>query len=252
MRLGIFALLPAGMFWSVAGGAQDAGDIERIANTMVRLCVAGGYTEAVSGGGAGGADLSLRSLEVKGNLKGEFKITKSNAEGLVGGIENAMTQIAADQADKMRACLEPVRQRLLDVMLPPKPPPAPGKQSEPSAAVPPYQRRIQIGGFAIGDSFERVKASLVPPGVVSKTKNGKEQVSFRFQYTIPQGIDGAPADTPVRMIGRFEEDGGLIAKISATTSVAGYCRNNFAVDNAMREATKDLGEPIAGRVEPQK
>ena len=74
--------------------------------------------EAVSGGATGGADLSLRSLDVKGNLKGEFKINKSNAEGLVGGIDSAMSQIAADEADKMRACLEPVRKRLLDVMLP--------------------------------------------------------------------------------------------------------------------------------------
>jgi hypothetical protein len=74
----------------------------------------------VSGGGSGGADLSLRSLDVKGNLKGEFKISKSSAEGLVNGIDNALSQVAADQADKVRTCLQPVRERLLDVMLPPK------------------------------------------------------------------------------------------------------------------------------------
>jgi hypothetical protein len=87
---------------------------------MVRLCLGGGRSEAVSGGGTGGADLSLRSLDVKGNLKGEFKISKSSAEGLVNGIDNALTQVAADQADKVRTCLQPVRERLLDVMLPPK------------------------------------------------------------------------------------------------------------------------------------
>jgi hypothetical protein len=56
---------------------------------------------------------------VKGNLKGEFKITRSSAEGLSNGIDNAMSLVAADQADKVRACLKPVRERLLDVMLPP-------------------------------------------------------------------------------------------------------------------------------------
>jgi hypothetical protein len=62
--------------------------------------------------------LSLRSLDVKGNLKGEFKISKSSAEGLVNGLDNALGQVAADQADKVRVCLQPVRERLLDVMLP--------------------------------------------------------------------------------------------------------------------------------------
>ena len=52
--------------------------------------------------------------------KGEFKISKSSAEGLVNGLDNALGQVAADQADKVRVCLQPVRERLLDVMLPPK------------------------------------------------------------------------------------------------------------------------------------
>jgi hypothetical protein len=87
---------------------------------MVRLCLAGGHTESRSGGGSGGADLSLRSLDIKRNLKAEFKVTSSSAEGLVNGIDNALSQVAADQADKVRACLLPVRERLLDVMLPVK------------------------------------------------------------------------------------------------------------------------------------
>jgi hypothetical protein len=103
-----------------SGAAQDATETERIADTMVWLCVGGGRTEATGIAGAGGADLSLRSLDVKGNLKGEFKINKSSAEGLVNGLDNALSRVAADQADKVRACLQPVRERLLDVMLPPK------------------------------------------------------------------------------------------------------------------------------------
>jgi hypothetical protein len=80
----------------------------------------GGRTEATAGTATGGADLSLRSLDVKGNLRGEFKINKSSAEGLVNGLDNAISQVAADQADKVRACLQPVRERLLYVMLPPQ------------------------------------------------------------------------------------------------------------------------------------
>ncbi len=102
------------------GAAQDADEIDKIADTMVRLCVGGGHTEATIGTATGGADMSLRSLDVKGNLKGEFKINKSSAEGLINGLDNAISQVAADQADKVRVCLPPVRERLLDVMLPPK------------------------------------------------------------------------------------------------------------------------------------
>jgi hypothetical protein len=119
MRFAGFMLLAVCAWWPVLGVAQDAVGTEKIADTMVRLCLGGGRSEAVSGGGTGGAELSLRSLDVNGNLKGEFKVSKSSAEGLVNGIDNALTQVAADQADKVRACLQPVRERLLDVMLPP-------------------------------------------------------------------------------------------------------------------------------------
>jgi hypothetical protein len=61
-----------------------------------------------------------RCGRLKGELKAEFKVNKSSAEGLVNGIDNALSQVAADQADKVRACLQPVRERLLDVMLPSK------------------------------------------------------------------------------------------------------------------------------------
>jgi hypothetical protein len=120
MRFARFVLLAVCAWWPVLGAAQDAVVIDKIADTMVRLCVGGGHTEATSGTATGGADLSLRSLDVKGNLKGEFKIDKSSAEGLINGLDNAISQVAADQADKVRVCLAPVRERLLDVMLPPK------------------------------------------------------------------------------------------------------------------------------------
>jgi hypothetical protein len=120
MRIAGLLLSALCAWWPVLGVAQDTADTDKIADTTVRLCVRGGRTEAVGGTAAGGADLSLRSLDVTGNIKGEFKINKSSAEGLVNGIDNALSQVAADQADKVRACLQPVRERLLDVLFPPK------------------------------------------------------------------------------------------------------------------------------------
>src|SRR5881628_1310664 len=97
MRFANLALFIACAAWPAIGAAQNAAETQRIADTMVRLCVGGGRTEATSGTGSGGADLSLRSLDVTGNLKGEIKISKSSAEGLVNGLDNALGQVAADQ-----------------------------------------------------------------------------------------------------------------------------------------------------------
>jgi hypothetical protein len=109
-------------FLSGAAVAQQApADVQNIENTvnmMVRLCVGGGRVEAMTGGGTGGADISLRSLDVKGHVTGEVTVSKSSAEGLVNGIDNAVSQVAAAEADKVRVCLQPVRERLLDILLP--------------------------------------------------------------------------------------------------------------------------------------
>lgn len=141
--------------WPIVGAAQDAAEINRIADTMVRLCVGGGRTEATAGTATGGADLSLRSLDIKGDLKGEFKINKSSAEGLVNGLDNALSQVAADQADKVRVCLQPVRERLLDVMLPPK------KQGAAGQTV------TAPGGVAVGGD---VKGSSITIGPSAPSK----------------------------------------------------------------------------------
>jgi tetratricopeptide (TPR) repeat protein len=118
MRSGLIAFCLVLHFWCGAAVAQGPAEIQQIADTMVRLCLGGGRAEAVTGGGTGGADLSLRSLDVTGNIKGEFKVSRSSAEGLVEGINNALTQVAANEADRVRTCLQPLRERLLDILLP--------------------------------------------------------------------------------------------------------------------------------------
>lgn len=110
--------------FSHTSNAQTLGEINQYADLMVRLCIAGGRSESTSGGGSGDADLSIRSLDMKGKVEGNFRITKSNAEGLVNGIDSALNRVAADEADKVRDCLKPVRERVLEIILPlPHPPP---------------------------------------------------------------------------------------------------------------------------------
>jgi len=156
--------------WPVLSAAQTTPEIDKIADTMVRLCVGGGSTQATSGTGSGGADLSLRSLDVKGHLKGEFTVSKSSAEGLVHGLDNALGRVAADQADKVRACLQPVRERLLDVMLPPNK--QGGQANSPTAVC--ANQGIAIGGNVSGGSKINNRVSggtaTARPCVTSPTK----------------------------------------------------------------------------------
>ena len=151
MRFVGFAFLIACTWWPALGAAQNAADIDKIADMMVRLCVGGGHTEATSATGTGGADLSLRSLDVKGNLQGEFKISKSSAEGLANGLDNALSQVAGGQADKVRECLQPVRERLLDAMLPPK------RQGSVGQTV------TAPGGVAVGGDVKGSPITINPP-----------------------------------------------------------------------------------------
>jgi hypothetical protein len=113
------------MLWSNVTKAEVPPDIQHYADIMVRLCVGGGHTEASSGSGDAGANLSLRSLDITGSLKGQFTVSKSNAEGLVNGIDNALTQVAANQADQVRTCLAPLRARIIEVWFPAPAPAAP-------------------------------------------------------------------------------------------------------------------------------
>jgi hypothetical protein len=129
---------------------DDVAEIDKIADTMVRLCVGGGHTEATGGSGSGGADVSLHSFDVKGNVKGEFKINKSSAEGLINGLDNALGHFGADQADMARTCLQPVRERLQDVMLPQK-----GQGAGQTVTAP--------GGVAVGGDVKGSVITINPP-----------------------------------------------------------------------------------------
>lgn len=111
--------------------AETLADTNQTVDLMVRLCIAGGHTDTASGTAGGDATISVRSLDIKGTLKGDFTVTKSNAEGLVNGIDNAISQLAANEADKVRDCLKPLRERLLDLLLPL----APGQKAPPRSTI---------------------------------------------------------------------------------------------------------------------
>ncbi|WP_233886347.1 hypothetical protein [Paraburkholderia flagellata] len=82
----------------------------------VKSCVGGGSSSIVSGSVGADAELSLKKFAADGSLTGEVKLTRANYSLLSEGISNKMTETAANEADKVRECLAPLRQTLMEVM----------------------------------------------------------------------------------------------------------------------------------------
>ena len=83
---------------------------------FVDSCVGSGSSFIVSGSIDAGANLSLRKLRIDGTLAGQVAVKKESYRLLSAGISNAMSDAAAGQADKVRECLLPIRQTLLEAM----------------------------------------------------------------------------------------------------------------------------------------
>jgi hypothetical protein len=118
-RTQMCSVLIALLLWPSAAIAQTPPTVQQIANIIVRLCTAGGRTEVITGVvAAGGADILVRMHDIRGDLTGELKIGNSSVEGIVTGINNALAQARASQADLALACLRSARDGLLDVVRP--------------------------------------------------------------------------------------------------------------------------------------
>jgi uncharacterized protein YecT (DUF1311 family) len=105
------------ILWPVAGHCQAPAELKWLVDTMTRLCLSGGNETSLKATGTGGEDLMLRSANAEGKLQGEFYIDRSRAEGMVGGINNTISKLQAEQASEVRRCLEPLRIRLLEISI---------------------------------------------------------------------------------------------------------------------------------------
>lgn len=101
---------------SIPGVAQPA-KVQEAVDILLKLCVAGGERIVISGGGDTGVDISLKKLDVMGQVRGEIKIDKTEARGLVDGLSSALSQISAEQADKVRECIKPYRDAIMSLIL---------------------------------------------------------------------------------------------------------------------------------------
>ncbi len=96
-------------------GPSAALSLQEKTDTVMQWCLASGKQQKLDGklGVDGGITLTGPSLHGTGDIA----LTREEWSGLIGGISKDMTQLQADQADKVRDCMAPVRERLMNKIL---------------------------------------------------------------------------------------------------------------------------------------
>jgi hypothetical protein len=96
-------------------GSAAAMTLQEKTDAVLQACLASGKQQKLDGklGVDGGITLTGPALHGTGDIA----LTREEWSGLIGGISKDMTQLQADQADKVRDCMAPVRERLMNKIL---------------------------------------------------------------------------------------------------------------------------------------
>ena len=102
------------------GIAQAKADTGEVISALMFICVGGGTEEKLEAQGQVDIALTLKKLRTgdiggSGGVAGKF--SKSEWQGLVGGINSQITERQADQADKVRDCLKPYMPGIVEAIL---------------------------------------------------------------------------------------------------------------------------------------
>lgn len=117
-KLSAALLLLQGGFAGFAPAARA--DTSELVKALLFICVGGGSEEKLAADGKADVALTLKALRTgtfgaSGGAGGTY--TKSEWQGLIGGIGAGMTAVQADQADKVRDCLAPYRAGIVQQIL---------------------------------------------------------------------------------------------------------------------------------------
>ena len=141
--------------------ANNSPNVQEAIDVIVLFCVAGGDRYDIKAKARADGSLALKKIGVSGG--GEISISKSEARGLVQGLQNAMTKVAGDQASEARACMKPYIDRILDILLSP-----PSSSTETKKSTYGRIRILNVGysyngedPFADGWTLDRVVSAVV-------------------------------------------------------------------------------------------
>jgi hypothetical protein len=118
--------LAATLAFIIAGStARSASpeDIEFAVQVIKSMCIAGSTNERLSLKQQSDTAVSVGRAGSTGEPFGpEVRLDRQSIEGLVLGINNAVSGLAADQANRARDCMKPHLERILSAILPQVPP----------------------------------------------------------------------------------------------------------------------------------
>jgi hypothetical protein len=102
------------------GVSEAKADTGEIVSALLAICVGGGSEQKLEAQGQVDVALTLKKLRTgdiggSGGVAGKF--SKSEWQGLIGGLSSQITQLQASQADKVRDCLQPYRAGIVDAIL---------------------------------------------------------------------------------------------------------------------------------------
>ena len=113
--IGLPAIGLSAMCLVLMAGPAAAMTLQEKTDAVLQACLASGKQQKLDGklGVNGGITLTGPALHGTGDIA----LTREEWSGLIGGISKDMTQLQADQADKVRDCMAPVRERLMNKIL---------------------------------------------------------------------------------------------------------------------------------------
>lgn len=93
----------------------DQDNTEKAIDWIMKSCVSSGSRILVEGEGSGEASLKLKSLEKLGaGVSGSFNLKKEEIEGLT----DQLNSLSLENAEKIRDCITPFRERIFIMYLP--------------------------------------------------------------------------------------------------------------------------------------
>jgi hypothetical protein len=102
----------ASVFGSIAPQAMT---LQEKINAVLQACLASGQQQKIDGKVGVDGSITLTGPALHG--VGDIALTREEWSGLIGGISKDMSQIQAEQADKVRDCMAPAREVLMKKIL---------------------------------------------------------------------------------------------------------------------------------------
>jgi hypothetical protein len=104
-------LTMAAAFILGSSGLASAMSLEDKTHAVLEACLAAGKQQKIDGKLGVDGSITLTGPALHG--VGDIALTREEWSGLIGGLSKDMTQIQADQADKVRDCMAPARAVIL-------------------------------------------------------------------------------------------------------------------------------------------